>query len=207
MSETKDLKTHWEAVYGRGPADNLSWYQENPATSLRLIKDTGVGIEAPVIDIGGGASVLADRLIDAGYADVTVLDISEKSLRIARQRLGAAAGRVDWRVGDVTKFRSDKRFMIWHDRAVFHFLTEAADRRKYVAVLKSALSPGGQAVIGTFAIGGPEKCSGLDIVQYDAKKLLVELGDGFELRDEKRETHLTPTEKTQAFCWFRLARV
>lgn len=201
-----DRKSHWENVYqNRSPLD-VSWYQEEPAMSLQLIEATGVPRDAPLIDVGGGASVLVDRLCDAGYTRLAVLDVSAKALAYARERLGDNAAGIEWYESDVTRFDPPHRFALWHDRAVFHFLTAAGERARYVQILKQALQPGGHLIIAAFAIGGPDKCSGLDIVQYDRGKLLAELGDEFALVEERDELHVTPAQRHQEFKYFRLQR-
>jgi SAM-dependent methyltransferase len=197
-----DRKAHWENVYGDKSPLEVSWYQKEPTLSLSLIRNTGLAHDAPVIDVGGGASILVDCLCDEGYEHVGVLDISGKALAHARHRLGEKAKTVEWYEEDVTLFRPPHRFALWHDRAVFHFLTEAADRRKYVETLKHALRPGGHLILAAFAIGGPTQCSGLDIVQYDAEKLMAELGEDFELIEESNELHMTPANREQQFTYF-----
>ena len=201
-----DRKTHWENVYNNNSPLEVSWYQKEPTMSLQLIHNAGLAHDAPIIDVGGGASVLVDHLCDEGYSNIAVLDISAKALAYAQNRLGDKSGSVEWYEEDVTCFKSPHPFSLWHDRAVFHFLTDKSDRRKYVNVLKNTLEPDGHLIIGAFAIGGPTKCSGLDIVQYDAKKLLAELGEGFELVEERNETHNTPANKEQKFAYFRFIR-
>ena len=151
--------------------------------------------------------MLVDRLCEKGYADVGVLDVSASALAHAKDRLSEKAYDVQWYEADVTTFRPPKRFALWHDRAVFHFLTSEEDRNRYVSVLKQALKPGGHLVIMTFAIGGPAKCSGLDIVQYDVERMKSVLGPVFELAETGLETHITPTGKSQEFAWFRFTRV
>ena len=199
-------KDHWERIYSDKNPLEVSWYQKEPAVSLRLIEHCELGRDAPVIDVGGGASVLVDRLLDAGYSRLTVLDIASKSLASARARLGTRAQCVEWIEADVTEFAPPHPFRLWHDRAVFHVLTEAEDRKHYVEALKQALARGGHVVLAAFAIGGPTRCSDLDIVQYDAARLMTELGSEFELIEQASETHLTPARKPQLFCYFRLAR-
>jgi hypothetical protein len=202
-----DRKEHWEQIYSdRNPLE-VSWYQKEPAVSLRLIEHCELAKDAPIIDVGGGASVLVDRFLDAGYSRLTVLDIASKSLAAARARLGTRAPRVEWIEADVTEFAPLHPFRLWHDRAVFHFLTEAEDRKQYVEALKQGLARGGHVVLAAFALGGPTRCSGLDIVQYDAARLMTELGSEFELIEQASETHLTPARKPQLFGYFRLARV
>ena len=199
-------KTHWETVYRNKSPTDLSWFQTEPALSLQLIRNTNISADDPIIDVGGGASSLVDFLCQQGYRHVSVLDVSANALDILRQRLGDKASAVDWFVEDITRFDPPHTFSLWHDRAVFHFLTDQGDRRNYVAVLKRALKPDGHVIIATFAIGGPTKCSGLDIVQYNAEKLMAELGAGFDLMEAKTEVHITPAKKEQKFAWFRLRR-
>ena len=151
---------HWENVYATKDEQKVSWFEQNPALSLDLIKDAGYGSAAVVVDVGGGASHLVDALLSANQAGITVLDLSTNALDIARARLGKASEHVKWVVSDVTAWTPDRAYDVWHDRAAFHFLTEAADQTAYVAVLQAALKPGGVAIIGTFALDGPEKCSG-----------------------------------------------
>lgn len=160
-------------------------------------------LDAPVIDIGGGASTLVDRLCERGYTNVSVLDLSAAALAHSKHRLAQEGDRVHWYEEDVIRFRPPQRYAVWHDRAVFHFLTSRADREAYVGVLKQALEPGGHLVMLTFAIDGPVRCSGLDIVQYDAEKLSAELGADFELAETGLEVHLTPSGGQQKFAYFR----
>lgn len=200
-------KAHWENVYHTRSPLEVSWYQREPQLSLQLIDASGVAADAGIIDVGGGASVLVDRLLDHGYSRLGVLDISGAALAHARERLGGRAGEVDWFEADVTSFRAERSFGLWHDRAVFHFLTDAGDRAAYVKTLEATLAPHGHVIIATFAPGGPAMCSGLDIVQYDADKLCGELGAGFELVEQRSEMHHTPADKDQAFNFFRLRRI
>lgn len=179
-----------------------------PEDSLRFIEGTGVGQADPIIDTGGGASTLVDSLVHAGYSDVTVLDISGSALARSRERLGAAARHVTWIESDVTEFRPERKFALWHDRAVFHFLTDPDDRRRYRDVVVSALRPGGALVMATFGPAGPLKCSGLEICRYDAEKLHRELGSDFALRSHTIEEHQTPGGSSQQFlfAWFQFVK-
>jgi 2-polyprenyl-3-methyl-5-hydroxy-6-metoxy-1,4-benzoquinol methylase len=196
-------QAHWENVYQtKGPAD-VSWFQRNPAISLALIAATGTATTQGVIDVGGGASVLVDCLLDQGYSPLGVLDIAANALSHARDRLGARAEAVEWFVADVTAFDPPHRFGLWHDRAVFHFLTSPEDRRAYVATLRKTLQPGGALVLSTFATDGPPKCSGLDVMRYDEPAMRAELGAEFQLQESRRETHITPWESEQRFIYFR----
>ena len=201
-----DAKAHWQGVYRSKAPSEVSWYQAVPAVSLALIEHCGLRAADPVIDVGGGASVLVDHLLGRGYSRLSVLDVSGIALDAARRRLGESARQVEWIESDITAFEPPRKFALWHDRAVFHFLTERGDRERYVDALKQALTPAGQAIIAAFAIGGPEKCSGLPIVQYDSDKLLAELGDGFAVVEQRNEAHVTPAQRTQAFAYFRLIR-
>ena len=201
-----DNQVHWQAVYHDSSASEVSWYQTEPALSLSLIEATGMARDASILDVGGGASVLVDRLLVHGFGQIQVLDISGHALAVAQQRLGEQADQVRWHVGDITQFQPERQVDLWHDRAVFHFLTKSAQRQAYCQALEKSLRPGGHLIIGTFAVDGPTRCSGLDIVQYDVPALLDVLGPQFILREERQETHLTPANKTQNFAWFRLQR-
>jgi trans-aconitate methyltransferase len=198
-------KSHWETVYTTKGEDEVSWFQQDPAPSLELIGLARPTPESAIVDIGGGASRLVDSLVARGFRHVAVLDISQAALDAARARLGEAASKVEWVVADVTRWSPTHTFDIWHDRAAFHFLVDPADRAAYVARMKQAVRPGGHVVIGTFAIDGPEKCSGLPVNRYDAASLAEELGEGFELVDSRRQDHSTPWNATQRFqfCVFR----
>ena len=198
---------HWNHVYQTKAPDDVSWFQTRPATSLRLIEACGGGKADGILDIGGGASALVDFLLDAGYTKLAVLDISVAALDHAKRRLGDRAGAIEWFAADVTRFTPSRRFALWHDRAVFHFLTEQADRQKYVETMKHTLTPEGHAVVATFAIDGPEKCSGLNVCRYDASTLCAELGAEFQLLEQLNETHLTPWNTEQRFSYFRFARL
>lgn len=200
-------KEHWESVYtSKAPAE-MSWYQLEPALSLEMIGSAGLGPDAELIDAGGGSSVLVDRLIDQGYRHITVLDISGRALKHARQRLGARAAQAVWIEADVTGFSPAHPYDLWHDRAVFHFLTDARDRSRYVEVLERAVRRGGSVIIAAFAIGGPTQCSGLEIVQYDAARLAAALGSNFRLLEQRQELHVTPAQRHQLFGYFRFERL
>ena len=203
-----DRKMHWETIYQTKSPSKVSWYQERPIKSLQLIKEMGVHKDAQVIDIGGGASSLADHLLNAGYKHVTVLDISAKALENSKQRLGKQAKEIQWMVGDITQVDLPSgSYDIWHDRAVFHFLTQAEDRKRYVDVLGKSLKPGGHLIIATFAADGPPKCSGLDVMRYSADGLRRELGEKFRLVKSLDEVHQTPfdTQQKFVFCHFQKA--
>ena len=199
-------KAHWEGIYSNKSPLEVSWYQKEPTLSLQLIEKTGLSTDAAIIDIGGGASILVDHLNERGYKHLAVLDISGNALDFAKHRLAAAADEIEWFEADITTFQAPHQFDLWHDRAVFHFLTDANDRQRYIKILKQTLKPGGHLIMAAFAIGGPTKCSGLDIVQYDANKLLTELGNGFTLLEEKSEMHITPADREQQFSYFHFMK-
>lgn len=199
-----DKKLHWENVYKDKSSIDVSWYQKEPLLSLELIHESKPANDEGIIDIGGGASVLIDHLHREGFTKLAVLDISSNALLSSQKRLGTSADDIEWFESDITLFKSPHQFSIWHDRAVFHFLTNQSDREKYVEVLKQTLCPGGYIIIAAFAIGGPEKCSGLDIEQYDEKKLMKVLGNDFRLLAAKDEVHTTPAEIEQMFMYFHI---
>lgn len=194
-----ERQAHWQNVYTTKRETEVSWFEENPAPSLDLIALVGAGPHSAVIDIGGGASRLVDGLLAESYDDVTVLDLSAAALEAAKARIGKKARQVHWLVADVTAWEPSRAFDVWHDRAAFHFLTAAADQAAYVACLRVALRPGGHAIIGAFALDGPEKCSGLSVARYDAESLRKVLGREFVLVDTRRHDHLTPWGAVQHF--------
>ncbi len=200
-------REHWEGIYGRQAAEEVSWYQPRPSSSVDLIGRIGKGAGAGVIDVGGGASRLVDALLDAGLTQLAVLDVAETALGRAKARLGERASLVRWIVADVTQWTPDGTFDIWHDRAMFHFLVHEQDRRAYCEVVRSAVPAGGQVIIGTFAPDGPERCSGLPVVRYEAAALGAELGSSCRLLDTLAEEHVTPRGKVQRFQFCRFLRV
>jgi len=202
-----DRKQHWERVYATRTADQVSWHQAVPAPSLEMIRNAADGSRPSLIDVGGGASLLVDCLLEQGFADLTVLDIAGKAIEASRQRLGPDAQRVRWIEADVTHYAPDRSWEIWHDRAAFHFLTDAEDRRRYVRVLQQALAIGGQAIIAAFALDGPRTCSGLEVVRYDARSMGRELGPQFRLQEERADVHITPAGGEQRFGFFRFAKI
>ncbi len=204
MNSSTSRKTHWEQVYQDKPVDQVSWFQREPRRSLELIEASGTSKDAPIIDVGAGASVLVDQLLLNGYTDLSVLDISKNALDISKRRLGNHATDVAWLVDDVTEFQPGRSYALWHDRAVFHFLTDPSQQSAYRSALMRALASGGQAIIGTFAVDGPLRCSGLEIAQYDAASMQAVMGADFTLLQESRESHTTPAGSTQNFAWFRL---
>ena len=198
-----DRKKHWETVYETKNPDQVSWTQETPKTSLEFIHSFGLNKTAKIIDIGGGDSKLVDYLLDDGFENVTVLDISAKSLEKAKKRLGEKANKVNWIVSDITEFEPNMTFDVWHDRATFHFLTKTDQIKKYLKIARNSVS--GFLTIGTFSKNGPEKCSGLEIKQYNEEQLESELKDGFDKIKCVTEDHLTPFKATQnfLFCSFK----
>lgn len=197
-----ERKHHWEQVYSTKAADSVSWFQERADQSLWFIHNTGLGKDAAIIDVGGGASRLVDDLVAEGYTDLTVLDLSSAALAVARKRLGNRAEGVHWLEGDIT--RTDfpaHRFDLWHDRAVFHFLTDPRDRHAYIERVMHSVRPGGHVVIATFAENGPEKCSGLPVARYEPETLHAEFGDAFELVAHEKESHQTPAGSIQQFVY------
>lgn len=201
-----DRSTHWDNVYATKGEAEVSWFQNSPATSLAMIRAANPDRAAAIIDIGGGASRLVDALLLDGYRDVAVLDLSANALDAAKKRIGTAASRVDWIVADATTWRPTKAYDLWHDRAAFHFLTDSRDRTGYIERLRSAVAPGGHVIIATFALDGPEKCSGLPVQRHDSASLAAELGPGFELVETRNEAHHTPWNSTQAFQFSRFRR-
>ena len=202
-----DRGSRWDEVYRSKGADTVSWFQARPVMSLALIEHAGVVKGAPVIDVGGGASSLVDHLLREGHADLSVLDLSASALAASRERLGAAAGHVEWIAGDVLAFAPTKRYALWHDRAVFHFLVDAGERRRYLDALWRASEAGTQVVVATFAEDGPERCSGLPVARYRAAELHAVFGADYELLESTRETHRTPSGAEQHFTWIRMRRV
>lgn len=196
---------YWDDVYRTRGADHVSWFQPEPTRSLQLIERLDVGPDTGVVDIGGGASLLVDRLAQRGFGDLTVLDVSSVALGVARRRLGSRAT-VRWVNQDVLTWVPERRYGLWHDRAVFHFLTEAPDRARYVDAARRALEPDGLVILATFAEDGPEYCSGLPVARYDADQLAAVLGSGFQPLAAEREKHVTPTGATQAFTWLAARR-
>jgi SAM-dependent methyltransferase len=191
-------KEHWDTIYTTKAATEVSWYQPEPQVSLDLIEMASPA-HGRIIDVGGGASLLADRLLDASFQKIAVLDISEVALNRAKARMGERAKSVEWIVADVTSDLDLGTFDVWHDRAVFHFLTDERDRRRYVELASRTLPVGGHLIVGTFALDGPPRCSGLEVCRYDAATLGQEFGPGFSLVHQVGHTHMTPTGKPQRF--------
>lgn len=203
MISSSENKNHWEHVYETKNPDQVSWTQEKPQTSLELIRSFGLGKEAKIIDIGGGDSNLVDYLLEEGYENITVLDISVKALEKAKERLGSSASKIKWIATDITAFEPTETYDIWHDRAAFHFLTTREQVSKYISIAEKNIT--GFMILGTFSKNGPTKCSGLDIQQYDE----ISLSEKFETEFEKitciTEDHITPFGTTQnfVFCTFK----
>lgn len=201
-----DAKSHWEHIYETKAPTQVSWYQEHARYSLQFIQNTGVQIMDHIIDIGGGASTLVDDLLETGFQHISVLDVSGSALRLARQRLGERAAAVNWIEADITQASlPHQAYDLWHDRAVFHFLTQATDRQRYADTVRHAVRAGGHVIVATFAPDGPERCSGLEVVRYSPESLHDEFGKGFELKASTRETHHTPfgTEQKFIYCYCR----
>ncbi|NQV22461.1 MAG: class I SAM-dependent methyltransferase [Rhodospirillales bacterium] len=196
-----DARRHWQGIHQKKSAPSVSWYQDTPRTSLNLIHETGLGQAAAIVDVGGGASTLVDHLLAEGFTRLSVLDIASAGLEQARARLGAKADKVLWLTEDATAWRPGPTFDLWHDRAVFHFLTDPSDRAGYRAALGNALRPGGWVIVATFALDGPEKCSGLPVVHYSSETLSAELGPDFALIEARSEVHLTPGGAPQSFVY------
>jgi len=195
-------KSHWEHVYTDKAADAVSWYQPHASVSLQLIRQTGVSTSASVIDVGGGASTLVDDLLAAGFDKLAVLDISDAALDVARRRLGERAAEVSWIEADITTVQlPEQAYDVWHDRAVFHFLTTEQERRQYLQAVRRSVKPGGFVIVGTFAEDGPERCSGLPVQRYSAESLHAEFGASFELLGRAAEDHQTPAGNIQKFLY------
>ena len=202
-----DRKAHWQDIYKNKSCEDVSWYQQEPLLSLDLIHSTQITHNDAIIDVGGGASVLVDHLYDEGFSNLSVLDISANALSCAKERLGDAAKDIAWLESDVTQFKAPQSYSLWHDRAVFHFLTDADDRLSYVETMSNALKPGAHAIIATFSLDGPEKCSGLNIVRYSPETMSAALGENFQLVETSTEEHKTPAGSSQSFVYCRFKRV
>jgi ubiquinone/menaquinone biosynthesis C-methylase UbiE len=199
-------KAHWEHIYKSRGIREVSWFQEHAAQSIELIKKTGVSLRAKIIDVGGGASTLVDDLIDKGYSEITVLDVSGTALRRSQDRLGQRASLVTWLELDITRAELDSNFYdVWHDRAVFHLLTSETDRAHYVRAVRRSVKTGGHIIVASFGLNGPEKCSGLNVVRYSAESMHREFGNDFELVDTTTEVHHTPfgTDQQFVYCYCR----
>jgi ubiquinone/menaquinone biosynthesis C-methylase UbiE len=197
-----NIKTHWEHICERKALTQVSWYQEHAQYSLQYIRNTGIQKTDHIIAVGGGASTLVDDLIADGFQHISILDISGSALQIARERLGAKSHPVNWIEADITQANlPHQAYTVWHDRAVFHFLTEAADRQRYIDAVRYAVRPGGHVIVATFAPDGPDHCGGLEVMRYDPEGLHDEFGASFELVDSTHETHHTPFGMDQKFIY------
>jgi SAM-dependent methyltransferase len=197
-----DTKTHWERIFATKIPDQVSWYRPHLETSLALIKRSASDSLTPIIDVGGGESTLVDDLLARGFENVTVLDISEVAIAATRKRLGSAAEKVRWVVADITQANLEPRaYSVWHDRAVFHFLTDPQQRAAYVRQVARSVKLGGHVIVSTFGPEGPTKCSGLDVIRYDADSLHDEFGAKFRLVNSSKELHKTPFGTTQQFLY------
>lgn len=203
-----DRKAHWEQVYRTKDPTSVSWYQPEAALSAQLIEQVAPDRTTPIIDVGAGASVLVDHLLDAGYLDLTVADIAGAALELSRARLGGRARGVQWLEADILQAPLPlARYTVWHDRAVFHFLTDPAERAAYRNQVERALAPGGFLLLATFADDGPQRCSGLDVVRYSPELLLAEFGEEFRAVEAHREAHHTPAGSVQHFTYLLCQRV
>ncbi len=202
MARLMQNKNHWEKIYSSKSEDEVSWFQEHAEVSVRLIEQTGAPKSANIIDVGGGASKLVDDLLDKGYDNLTVLDLSGQALAKAQHRLGARADKVRWLEGNILEIDLPQQaYDVWHDRAVFHFQTDERERKAYVDAVLRAVKPGGHVIVATFAEDGPEKCSGLPVVRYSADQLHGEFGAPFDLLGQEREEHHTPAGVVQRFVY------
>lgn len=202
--ETFNRKTHWEDIYGSKAITEVSWYESKPLTSLSLITEAKRSKEAKIIDVGGGDGFLVDCLLDLGYKNLTVLDISSKAIERAKIRLKNRASQVQWIISDITSFQPSQKFDLWHDRAAFHFLTTDEEINKYIEIASEAISRGGTLILGTFSLTGPLKCSGIEIKRYDINMIQQKFQNTFELENSFQIDHPTPfgTEQNFLFCRF-----
>lgn len=200
-----DRKEHWEKVYTNKPLTQVSWYQPLPSTSLDLIEELGITKTDAILDVGGGDSFLADHLLERGFTDITVLDISAAAIGRAKSRLGEKAAQVRWINADITEFSPDRVYDCWHDRAAFHFLTEEGDIRKYMSTASQSLTAKGKIILGTFSESGPGKCSGLPVRQYSETSLVKLIRNWFEKIRCIHTSHRTPFNSFQdfLFCSFK----
>jgi len=194
-----ERRKHWQLVYETKLPDRCSWYQATPMRSLQFIDASRAKRNAAIIDVGGGASTLVDHLLENSFTDITVLDLINSPLAAARERLGAHAVRRQWIAADILEWTPQRRYDVWHDRALFHFFTAPAEQQRYVEVLRQALVPGGHAILATFGVRGPEKCSGLPVQRHDAASIGAVLGPEFELVRSAEDRHVTPGGETQQF--------
>ena len=195
-----NAKEYWESIYQTKEPNEVSWYQEKPETSLNLISETGIEKNAKIIDVGAGASKLADNLLALGFRNITALDVSLNALNESKKKLGDRANNVKWIVSDLREFETNERYDLWHDRAVLHFLTEEEDIKRYIELVRTYLKPKGYVIVSTFSVNGPKRCSGLDVRQYSEDSMKT-LFTGFEHIKSFEEEHLTPWGSSQIFIW------
>jgi len=195
-----NAKEYWESIYQTKEPNEVSWYQEKPETSLNLISETGIEKNAKIIDVGAGASKLADNLLALGFRNITALDVSSNALNESKKKLGDRANNVKWIVSDLREFETNERYDLWHDRAVLHFLTEEEDIKRYIELVRTYLKPKGYVIVSTFSVNGPKRCSGLDVRQYSEDSMKT-LFTGFEHIKSFEEEHLTPWGSSQIFIW------
>ena len=205
MADQAQAAAHWDAAYAQGD-DTRSWFEEHPDMSLRMLDSAGVSAADAVIDVGGGASPLTGALLDRGFGDLTVLDISAAGIQHARDRLGPRADQVHWLTADVLSWHPRRHYQAWHDRAAYHFLTTDEHRQQYLHTLDTATAPGAIAVFGCFAPDGPQHCSGLPVARYSPAQLARQLGTKWLLTSQAREEHITPAGTIQPFTWIALRR-
>lgn len=196
-----DITAHWEQVHRDRPPTDVSWYEPTPDTSLAMLDELGVDVHDPVLDVGAGSSRLAESLLQRRFTDITALDVSAAALQLARDRLGHRASEIHWITADLLDWKPARRYTVWHDRAVFHFLTDDGQRERYRELLRGTLAPGGVIVVATFAEDGPRECSGLPTCGYDSARLVATLGPGFKTQAAHRVEHHTPTGAVQPFTW------
>jgi len=205
MADQAQAAAHWDAAWARGD-DTQSWSEKYPGMSLRMLDAAEVSAADALIDVGGGASLLTRTLLDRGFRDLTILDISAAGMQYARDRLGSRAGQVHWVTADVLSWHPQRRYQAWHDRAAYHFLTTDEDRQRYLHTLDAATVPGAIAVFGCFAPDGPQHCSGLPVARYSPAQLAGQIGAGWLLISQDREEHITPAGIIQPFTWIALRR-
>ncbi len=195
-------KEHWNNIYSKKNFSEVTWYQAEPKMSLSLISGLGLAKTARILDVGAGSSTLVDFLLAYGFQSISLLELSQNAFLQSKERLGDKSEKVNWLEGDVTGFKANEKFDLWHDRAVFHFLTNAQDQNKYIKSLNDSLKVGAFFIISTFAEDGPLKCSGLEIVRYAKDELIAKIGSNFELLDFKKETHVSPGGMEQKFNYW-----
>lgn len=204
---TEQRREHWDHVYRTKDATEVSWFQPEPTVSIEAVQRSGFDLDAAILDVGAGASRLVDGLLALGYRDITLLDVSEAALGVVRDRLrDAALGRVQYVAADITEWQPERKYPVWHDRAVYHFLVDPADRAAYRRAVDAAVPPGGAVVLGTFALDGPEKCSGLPVQRHSVESLQQEFEDLLRVVETRTEKHTTPSGGTQSFLFVRFVR-